>query len=110
LNKYGAVKTKIDGYTFDSKKEAKRYRELCLLERAGEISDILVHPKYVLQEAFIDIDNNKIRGITYEADFAYIENKSIVVEDVKGMITAMAKLKIKIFKRLYPTYKFRIVK
>jgi hypothetical protein len=36
-NKYHAVKTEVDGIVFDSKKEANRYQELCLLQKAHEI-------------------------------------------------------------------------
>ncbi|MDD3747626.1 MAG: DUF1064 domain-containing protein, partial [Anaerostipes sp.] len=43
-SKYGARKTVIDGITFDSKREAKRYQELKLLEQAGEISYLELQP------------------------------------------------------------------
>ena len=51
-NKYGARKTVIDGITFDSKREAIRYQELKLLERAGEIKDLELQPKYILQPKY----------------------------------------------------------
>jgi hypothetical protein len=92
MNKYHAVKTKIDGITFDSMKEAVRYQELKLLEKAGIITELELQVPYTL------IPTQKISGKTYrkavyKADFRYKENNRIVVEDVKGMKTAVYKLK-----------------
>ena len=39
-SKYHAQPVEIDGVRFDSQKEARRYSELRLLERAGEIKDL----------------------------------------------------------------------
>jgi hypothetical protein len=47
-NKYGATKTTIDGITFDSKKEAQRYCELRLLQKAGEITHLELQPAFRL--------------------------------------------------------------
>ena len=47
-NKYGAKKLIIDGETFDSRMEARRWRELRLLQRAGEIDGLQRQVKYVL--------------------------------------------------------------
>ncbi len=107
-NKYGNIFTKIDGYTFDSKAEGNRYLELKLLVRAKEITNLIVHPRYMLQEAFKDITGSHNRAIYYEADFEYsdLRKKEIVVEDVKGLQTAIYKLKKKLFLFKYPTYKF----
>ena len=111
-NKFNAVPTKIDGYTFDSKVEAKRYRDLCLAVNSGDITDLVVHPKYLLQDGF-KYHGKKILPITYTADFSYYEfteGGSYVVEDVKGVQTALFKVKAKMFKKLYPFIDFRIVK
>lgn len=111
VNKYNAVKTKVGGYVFDSKKEAGRYQELLLLEKAGEITDLKVHPKFILQEGFIH-HGKKIRPITYSADFLYRENGQAVAEDVKGgkaTQTQLFKVKVKMFKKKYPEIDFRIV-
>ena len=51
-SKYKNKKTQIDMYVFDSTKEAKRYRELKLLEMAGEISNLELQPRFLLQESF----------------------------------------------------------
>ena len=82
--KYGNIKVKIDGHNFDSKKEARRYRELLLLEAAGEIRALELQPRYVLQEAFYDNQGTPYRPITYKADFRYREGGQLVVEDVKS--------------------------
>lgn len=109
MNKYNARKVKIDNYTFDSMREGARYRELKLLERANEIEALQVHPVFTLIDGF-EYRGENIRKIKYVADFQYIENGEIVVEDVKGIITAVARLKIKLFKLRYPSIDFRIVK
>ena len=68
MSKYRNRKTIHDGITFDSKGEANRYCELKILERAGEISDLTLQPKFTLQESFKK--NGKThRAITYIADF-----------------------------------------
>jgi len=113
--KYGAIKTKVDGYVFDSKAEAWRYGELKLLLKAGKILGLLVHPAYLLQEAF-KRDGETIRRITYEADFAYMEDLSTpdkfhvihVAEDVKGVETEVFKIKRKLFLFKYPHIELRL--
>lgn len=80
--KYGAVKTTVDGITFDSKREANRWCELKLLERAGKITNLARQVEYPLWAS-----NQKLVGC-YIADFAYTENGSLVVEDVKSPATA----------------------
>ena len=109
--KYNAVLTEYDGIAFDSKAEATRYGELLLLQKAGEIMHLRTQPKYMLQAPFTDNSGAKIRGIIYVGDFEYVEepDAQMVVEDVKGVETAVFKLKAKMFKRLYPEYDFRIV-
>lgn len=103
-NKYQNKKVSIDGIVFDSTKEANRYKELRLLESAGEIKDLRMQVKYELQPKFI-IDGKTIRAINYLADFVYYDcdQKCEVVEDVKGFRTEVYKLKKKMFE-----YKYRI--
>ena len=48
ISKYGNRKTEVDGIVFDSKKEAERYRDLKLLERAGDIRELVLQPSFVL--------------------------------------------------------------
>jgi hypothetical protein len=86
--KYHSVKTDISGIKFDSKKEADRYWELKLLEKAKKIRDLKLQPKFILQEGFIDNQGRRHRPITYTADFSYIEGETTIVEDVKSPMTA----------------------
>jgi len=95
MTKYGAKKTEIDGYIFDSKAEAGRYSYLLLLEKAGEISNLNLQPVFPL------IVNEKRIG-KYIADFQYIDRDGIrVVEDVKGVATPVYRLKKKIVEAIY---------
>jgi len=90
-SKYHAVKTVVDGITFDSKKEAKVFEELRLLERAGEIHDLQ------LQVPFELIPKTPVgRAVKYYADFVYYEGDKMVVLDVKGIRTEVYKLKKKL--------------
>ena len=88
MSKYHSKKVTIGDEVFDSKKEAKRYQELLLLERAGEISNLQRQVKYVLIPAQKD-GNGKLleREVSYIADFVYTENGKTVVEDAKGVRT-----------------------
>jgi hypothetical protein len=101
-SKYKNVKAEVDGLVFDSKREARRYQHLKMLERAGEISNLAVQPRFVLQEAFTDTFGERHRAIIYVADFQYIENGSLVVEDAKGHQTREFKIKRKLFLAKFP--------
>lgn len=97
-NKYYAQKVSIGGETFDSKKEARRWEELNLLLRAGRISDLRRQVKFVLIPAQYERyprygkKGQRIKDGTtcveqaceYIADFVYIEDGKVIVEDVKG--------------------------
>jgi hypothetical protein len=107
-HKYKAKKTTVDGITFDSKREARRYQELKLLEQAGTICELELQPRFTLQRAFKDNEGNHIRAITYKADFQYIEDGEIIVEDSKGFWTQVFKIKRKMFLFFYPDYYLRI--
>lgn len=97
MNKYYNKKTKIDGIKFDSQLEAKRYKELKLMEQTGLIKDLILQPKFILQEKF-KYKNKTYRKIEYIADFSYfsIEDDVLVIEDVKGVKTDVFKLKEKL--------------
>lgn len=90
-NKYHAEKTEIDGIKFASKKEARRYQELKQLEEAGEIRHLKLQVPFTLFEK-----NEYGRVIKYVADFTYYEGDQYVVEDVKGILTPLYKLKKRI--------------
>lgn len=111
-NKYNASKTVVDGIRFDSRAEARRYRELKLLQRAGEIKDLELQPSFLLIERF-KCCGKTYRDTRYIADFAYIEIKTglHVVEDVKGVETEVFRLKKKLFLKRYGNlYDFRVVR
>lgn len=90
LNKYHARKITLDNVTFDSKREAARYRELCLLERAGAIRELELQPRFDL------IINGKKIGF-YKADFKYVDADGCQhIEDAKGYANALYRLKKKL--------------
>lgn len=108
MNKYRNKKTIIDGYIFDSIQESRRYKELKLLLRAGEISNLQLQPRFLLQEGFKK-NGRTYRKIEYIADFMYEEKGKTIVEDVKGIQTDVFKLKHKIFEKLYPDLELKII-
>lgn len=102
-NKYKSTKTEVNGILFDSKKEAKRYSELLMLQNAGLISNLQTQVKFVLIPAQRELSNEvyskgKNKGMlkpgrviekecAYIADFVYTENGVLKVEDTKGFRT-----------------------
>lgn len=107
--KYGAKKVTIDGQTFASQKEARRYQELKILERAGVIADLNTQVKFLLIPAQREPDIIGPRGgrkpgklieheCAYIADFVYIDQntRAMVVEDTKGFRTEAYKIKKKL--------------
>jgi len=87
-SKYRAVKAEVDGLTFHSKREAKRYQTLKLLQQGGHISELQVQPQFALVV-------NNVRLGEYRADFGYISNGEAVWEDCKGCRTDIYKWKRK---------------
>ena len=105
MNKYGNRKVVVDGVTFDSKREAKRYQELKLLEKCGAIRDLQRQVTFELipaqrEESTRVYTKGRKKGqpiegkiiekaVTYKADFTYIDAATgkMVVEDSKGMRT-----------------------
>ena len=103
-HKYGAKPVVIDGIRFASTKEGRRYGELKLLARAGEIHDLRIQPRFPLT-AGVPLAT-KIGE--YRADFQYCECDTptdcrgvFVVEDVKGMRTDLYAWKAKHFRAEY---------
>ena len=82
-SKYGNRRTKVDDIDFDSEKEAGRYAELKMLEKAGEISDLKLQVPFELQPGFYH-NGEKIQNIKYVADFVYMLDGKQVIEDVKS--------------------------
>lgn len=77
-SKYSARKVEVDGVVLDSAAEARRYRELLLLQRAGLIRELSVHRKWRAE-----INGQWVAGYTSDFDY-YGENDEYVVEDVKS--------------------------
>lgn len=96
-NKYGAVKTQVDGITFDSKGEAMRYLELKAMEEAGLIHELRLQVRFPL---VIHGDYGSVER-EYRADFVYVEDGIRVVEDFKGHKTREYLLKRDLMKALH---------
>ena len=111
-SKYNAKKSTVDGHTFDSIREAERYRELKLLEKGKEIRNLVLQPRFLLQDEFFDKNGVKHKKIEYVADFLYIDKAGRnIVEDVKGVLTDVYKIKKKMFLKIYDDqYEFREIR
>lgn len=114
-SKYGAKKVTVDGITFDSKKEANRWCELRLMERAGVITGLERQVKFVL----IPSQREKVerysktgkrlsddfrcveREVSYVADFVYYQDGKMVVEDTKGFKTDAYIIKRKLMRYVH---------
>ena len=87
-NKFNAQKVELDGMTFDSKKEYRRYIELKAMQQRGEITKLEHHTKFELAP------KTKLKGekrakpaVRYFADFTYYIVEQYIVEDVKSVAT-----------------------
>jgi len=90
-SKYRNVKTTIDGITFDSKAEAARYCELKIAKSAGEV-------RWFVRQVGFDLPGN----VRYRADFLVVwADGRVSVEDVKGTLTALYRLKKRQVEALY---------
>lgn len=123
-HKYGAKPTVVDGIRFHSQAEARRYSELKLLEKAGEVKRVEVQPRFDLHTMNWSVRarlqrvarrirskgrdtvymSDRVKVGTYVADFRYwrkglsaSENDhwDVITEDVKGMVTPLARWKIR---------------
>lgn len=90
---------------FDSKREARRYMDLWLMQRAGEISGLRTQVKYELIPKQVHKDGTKEKGIEYVADFVYEQGGETVVEDSKGLRdTGNASYRLFVMKRKMMLY------
>ena len=103
LHKYHAQAVEIDGHKFPSQHEADRYCELKLLLRAGEIADLKMQVRYILEEGRRLKNGKRLRERSYISDFEYDEGNRHIIEDTKGLRTVAYKRKIKEFIDLYVT-------
>ena len=86
-NKYHAEKVDRGKLKFDSRKEARRYDALVVLQSRGEITDLRVQPEFTLIEAYTTPDGDRVRAMRYRADFSYRRVGELIVEDVKSQAT-----------------------
>lgn len=93
-NKFRNIRTEVDGISFASKREARRWSELLLMQKAGYITDLDRQKRFPL-------DVNGMPICLYVADFTYRRNGSLVVEDAKGVRTPEFKLKAKLMKAVH---------
>lgn len=103
--KYRNVRTKVDGISFDSQKEARRFIELKFLLQAGRIRNLKLQPQFTIQESYVTPEGERVRAVRYVADFSYERPTSPdkngyihwikVVEDVKSHATRTAQYEIK---------------
>ncbi len=93
-SKYHNVRTVVDGIEFASKREASRWLELQMMQKAGEIRGLERQVRLKLEVAGMLV-------CTYVADFAYTTAVGkLVVEDTKGYRTPVYKLKAKLVKAI----------
>lgn len=105
MSKYNSRKTTVDGFTFDSKKEARRYLVLKQMEQDGEIKNLRLQVPVELVPSFeivVDGKKRKRRAMRYICDFVYEVNGTTIYEDVKGRKTDVYAIKKKLFE-----YKFK---
>lgn len=95
-SKYGNQFVEEDGYTFRSKAEHRRYRELRLMERGGEILDLELQPRFPLIV-------NGVKICVYVADYRYLDCQTgeVRIEDVKGTRTLVYAMKKKLMKAIH---------
>lgn len=115
-SKYKAQPQIIENVRFASKKEANRFSELRLLERAGHIVELTPHPKFKFEIDGIPV-LIKSKGFpngrqaSYTADFSYVEVKTgeLILEDTKGMDTSESRLRRAIVEAMWPDLKIRVL-
>lgn len=110
MQKYHAIKTEYKGVVYDSKWEAQKAYELDMLQRAGKIKDLQRQVRFILQDGYVNNKGEKIRPISYIADFTYydIKQNKMIVMDTKSPATRTAEYRIKkkLFEFRYPEYIF----
>ena len=103
MNKYRNIRTKWNDRVFDSRAEARAAQILDIRKRNGEIVTIEYQPRIELIP--------KPNRITYVGDFRVVWANGIEeIIDIKGVETAVFKLKAKLFRHFYPEKRLRIAK
>ena len=103
-NKYGNKKVVVDGETYDSQREYKRWQDLCVLEQDGQISRLERQVTYVLAPSvLLHGEAKKKPALRYVADFTYVAagSPNVVVEDAKGRDTPVSRIKRHLMKSVH---------
>lgn len=107
IHRTRAKRVEVDGIRFASKKEAARYQQLKLLEKAGDITHLEVHPKFkiVINGSPLRYPRTpkgkRGREVIAEMDFAYFQGQQRVVEDTKGIDETVSRLKRALVQHIY---------
>jgi hypothetical protein len=94
VSKYGAQAVVVDGHRFASKRESAHYCLLRVRVAAGEITELVLQPRFPLVVEGVKVGE-------YRGDFSYVERGVFVLVDVKGVRTPVYRLKKKLVKALY---------
>ena len=109
-SKYGAKRTRVGEYTFASKAEADRYRLLRQQELSGMITELKLQPRFPFLINGNYLLTSSGRKVYYVADFQYTMDGDLFVEDVKGMVTPVWKLKWALANHIYPGMRWVAIK
>ena len=110
MRKYRNKPTVYQGQRYDSKREAERFMELSLMERAGIIRDLKRQVDFELLPTQKRADGKTERKVVYRADFTYYRGKNFIVEDVKSPVTRtkdyVLKRKLLLFRYGYSIFEY----
>jgi hypothetical protein len=101
MAKYKNVKCEYDGMKFDSQAEMRRYKILDTWQRCGHIKCLTLQRAYILAPA-VRLNGRTKPALKYIADFTYCDSAgALIVEDVKGVITAVYRVKKHLMKSVH---------
>ena len=101
MSKYGNKRVTVDGIRFDSIREANRWQELKLMERAGAVRDLQRQVSFELIPSQ-RVNGRQLKPIQYIADFSYLDERgNRVIEDSKGVQTPVYRIKKRMLLWLY---------
>jgi len=115
MSKYNNRKVELDGYKFDSAAEARRYLWLKDELEQGNIMHLHVHYPFELAPRHVATNKQTgkrevIRAVVHEVDFSYLtKDGRDIVEDVKGVRTAVWRLKYNLFRRSHPRFEYHVI-
>ena len=105
MNKYNISKIAVSGIVYDSKAEARRHQELCLLEKAGKIEALHYHGiSFKLGRS----DTGRV--ISYTPDFTYIKDGQLIAEEVKGPRVRDWAVRAALFKEKFPEWRLKVLR